>query len=322
MLVKDAMLRERIDRIPGRQTDRKSLLGELNWIFTSITDTIAWNVLPRDLFQRLFRQDLLLASLFRNFMLAERIMKSAGAAPQSWPRLPPLHQHQLWEAWDVAAEAALLQLPAVMADESRFIPSAFFAEQLTAFELWLSHTAAPARAPPQQLPIVLQVLLSQVHRLRALRLLGRYLDQGPACVELALSVGIFPYVLKLLQTTLPTLRPHLVFIWCKILATDEGCHQARCLHRCRCPTCASRPAGTRGAARGRPHDGDLLAAFLCISPSFISNIFRCSPSTTLLGQRSAALAERAPAPWRKAGCGGGWHDSGGRAARPAPAAWR
>ncbi|PHU03414.1 Regulatory-associated protein of TOR 1 [Capsicum chinense] len=35
-----------IDRIPGRQTDRKTLLGELNWIFTVVTDTIAWNVLP------------------------------------------------------------------------------------------------------------------------------------------------------------------------------------------------------------------------------------------------------------------------------------
>jgi regulator-associated protein of mTOR len=46
---------------------------------------------------------------------------------------------------------------------------------------------------------VLQVLLSQVHRLRALVLLGRFLDMGLWAVDLALSVGIFPYVLKLLQ---------------------------------------------------------------------------------------------------------------------------
>lgn len=31
-------------------------VGELNWVFTAITDTIAWNVLPRALFQKLFRQ--------------------------------------------------------------------------------------------------------------------------------------------------------------------------------------------------------------------------------------------------------------------------
>jgi hypothetical protein len=52
------------------------------------------------------------------------------------------------------------------------------------------------RPPPEQLPIVLQVLLSQAHRLRALDLLGRFLDLGPWAVNLALSVGIFPYVLK------------------------------------------------------------------------------------------------------------------------------
>lgn len=34
-------------------------------------------------------------------------------------------------------------------------------------------------------------------------------------------MGIFPYVLKLLQTTNPELRQILVFIWTKILALDK-----------------------------------------------------------------------------------------------------
>jgi regulator-associated protein of mTOR len=38
---------ELVDRIPGRLADRKTPLGELNWIFTAITDTIAWDTLPR-----------------------------------------------------------------------------------------------------------------------------------------------------------------------------------------------------------------------------------------------------------------------------------
>ncbi|KAG8310196.1 hypothetical protein J6590_068403 [Homalodisca vitripennis] len=36
-----------IDKIPGQLSDRRTMLGELNWIFTAITDTIAWNTLPR-----------------------------------------------------------------------------------------------------------------------------------------------------------------------------------------------------------------------------------------------------------------------------------
>ncbi|EXB42394.1 Regulatory-associated protein of TOR 1 [Morus notabilis] len=212
-----------IDKIPGRQNDRKTLLGELNWIFTAVTDTIAWNVLPHELFQRLFRQDLLVASLFRNFLLAERIMRSANCSPISHPMLPPTHQHHMWDAWDMAAEICLSQLPLLVEDSNaEFQPSPFFTEQLTAFEVWLDH-GSEHKKPPEQLPIVLQVLLSQCHRFRALVLLGRFLDMGPWAVDLALSVGIFPYVLKLLQTTTPELRQILVFIWTKILALDKSC---------------------------------------------------------------------------------------------------
>ncbi|KAF5750757.1 regulatory-associated protein of TOR 1 isoform X1 [Tripterygium wilfordii] len=212
-----------IDKIPGRQTDRKTLLGELNWIFTAVTDTIAWNVLLHDLFQRLFRQDLLVASLFRNFLLAERIMRSANCSPISHPMLPPTYQHHMWDAWDMAAEICLSQLPALVEDpNAEFQPSPFFTEQLTAFEVWLDH-GSEHKKPPEQLPIVLQVLLSQCHRFWALVLLGRFLDMGPWAVDLALSVGIFPCVLKLLQTKTPELRQILVFIWTKILALDKSC---------------------------------------------------------------------------------------------------
>jgi regulator-associated protein of mTOR len=238
---------ELADAIPGQQNNRKTPLGELNWIFTAITDSIAWNELPRHLFQRLFRQDLLVASLFRNYLLAERVMRALNCTPLSRPALPPTAGHPMWAAWDMALEACLLQLPGLLAAEAagtpaEFVPSPFFSDQLSAFEVWLEHGggeeggggvnggadeyAGPcggARAPPEQLPIVLQVLLSQSHRLRALVLLGRYLDKGPWAVDLALSVGIFPYVLKLLQTTAADLRHILVFIWTKILALDRSC---------------------------------------------------------------------------------------------------
>lgn len=45
-----------VSTLPGQLNDRRSPLGELNWIFTAVTDSIAWDVLPRDLFRRLFRQ--------------------------------------------------------------------------------------------------------------------------------------------------------------------------------------------------------------------------------------------------------------------------
>lgn len=98
-------------------------------------------------------------------------------------------------------------------------PCQFFAQQLSAFQVWLIN-GSEFKSPPEQLPIVLQFLLSQAHRLQALELLGRFLDLGAWAVNSALSVGIFPYVLKLLGSKLRELQPILVFIWAKILAVD------------------------------------------------------------------------------------------------------
>ncbi|GMR33494.1 hypothetical protein PMAYCL1PPCAC_03689 [Pristionchus mayeri] len=246
-----------IEDIPGVLTDRRTLLGELNWIFTAITDTMAWNALPRDVFQRLFRQDLLLSSLFRSFLLAERIMGAYGCNVVSCPRLPSTADHPLWESWDYTIDLCISHLISQMTTDQNvicplgrdyFIKSnlmqlntlldlsslmktdaivdsqynSFFIEQLRAFEVWLDY-GVEKKQPPQQLPVVLQVLLSQVYRVRALELLAKFLDHGQWAVGYALSVGIFPYVLKLLQSNTRELKPSLAFIWAKILAVDPGC---------------------------------------------------------------------------------------------------
>ncbi|KAH8094700.1 hypothetical protein BXZ70DRAFT_975660 [Cristinia sonorae] len=275
-------------QLPGDLKDRRTPLGELNWIFTAITDTIAWTTFSREVFTRLYRSDLLVASLFRNFLLAERIMKDYHCTPHTSPPLPPTNTHPLWASWDLAVDSCLRQLPELLKNtkpqtgaftsltskgrrtSSRdpnitkepttstekpyvYVPSRFFADQLTAFEVWISrggsaltrpgpmslpsnpdqysgtssdappeHHLVP-RKPPDQLPIVLQVLLSQPHRLRALILLSQFVDLGPWAVHLALTIGIFPYISRLLQATGQDLRPVLIFIWARILAVDPTC---------------------------------------------------------------------------------------------------
>ena len=291
-------------QLPGDLKDRRTPLGELNWIFTAITDTIAWTTFSHDIFTRLYRSDLLIASLFRNFLLAERIMKNYHCTPHTYPPLPSTNTHPMWAAWDLAVDTCLRQLPELldtkdtdtsatastssgslgkprrlqqtaMQDKASpnaaptrpqsekpytYIPSRFFTDQLTAFEVWISrggsaltrrgplslpttsgatadssqdgsdtdktkdHHLVP-RKPPDQLPIVLQVLLSQPHRLRALILLSQFVDLGPWAVNLVLDIGIFPYISKLLQAAGQDLRPVLIFIWARILAVDPSVQQ-------------------------------------------------------------------------------------------------
>lgn len=294
---------DQVMQLPGDLKDRRTPLGELNWIFTAITDTIAWTTFPREVFTRLYRSDLLIASLFRNFLLAERIMKNYHCTPHTYPPLPPTNTHPLWASWDLAVDACLRQLPDLLKNtepgvakdvslgsRSRrhaarndqtpqsssttapgekpysYIPSRFFTDQLTAFEVWISrggsaltkpgplslpvhipadqlqgldsqNSVAPysgnaleqsdhhlvPRKPPDQLPIVLQVLLSQPHRLRALILLSQFVDLGPWAVHLALTIGIFPYIARLLQAAGQDLKPVLIFIWARISAVDPSC---------------------------------------------------------------------------------------------------
>lgn len=61
-------------------------------------------------------------------------------------------------------------------------------------------------------------------------------------------MGIFPYVLKLLQSSARELRPLLVFIWAKILAVDSVSSARPCPPR---ESCWPLPQG-RGLAHPLP----------------------------------------------------------------------
>ena len=212
---------QQLDGIPGTLTDRRTPLGELNWIFTSITDTIAFSSLPPQLFHQLYRQDLLVSSLFRNFLLAQRLLRQYGVVVSSWPAVPSCHKHSLWEAWDSVVESYCLQLDRYLHHKVKFTPSPFFSDQLAAFELTLDLLSASS-TPPLQLPIVLQLLLSPSHRRRALLLLARFLSRSTAAVQQVLDVGIFPYVLKLLEGGGGEVREVLCYVWVKLIASDSS----------------------------------------------------------------------------------------------------
>ncbi len=73
-----------------------------------------------DLFQKLFRQDLLVASMFRNFLLAERIMRTYKCSPESHPPIPSTYNHPMWAAWDLALDHIARQLPDLVENKAPY----------------------------------------------------------------------------------------------------------------------------------------------------------------------------------------------------------
>lgn len=280
-----------VKELPGDASNRQTPLGELEWIFIAITDAIAWTSLPPDVFNRLYRADKIVSSLFRNYLLAERILKDYGCTPHTYPPIPSMNTHPLWDTWDLAVDACLRQLPDLLKNPERtpdpsavprdpysraqlrdvlypradlyepyeYKPTRFFADTLTAFEVWISHGGIAPKAPsflssthhtysntdtildlgsrtgdlsvpliprpPEHLPIVMQALMTHRHRLRTLILLAQFMDLGSWAVHHVLRAGFFGPLMNLLRPVTPRedLQPVLIFIWARILAVDPTC---------------------------------------------------------------------------------------------------
>lgn len=213
-----------IRHIPGDLSDRKTPLGELNWIFTAVTDTIAWCTTPSHQFHQLFRQDVVIKSLFRNYLLAEKLLREVGCTPVTYPPLPDTtYSHYMWDAWEIVMESIICQLPNLLNSDMSvnslytYVPTTFFCDQLTAFEVWVEE--GDPMELPEQLPCVILALTQISHRVRSLTLLSKYLSTGPTAVHNAVLCGVLLYITKLLIST-PEVFLLVTIVWSQIVAVD------------------------------------------------------------------------------------------------------
>ncbi|KPA79470.1 hypothetical protein ABB37_05303 [Leptomonas pyrrhocoris] len=218
---------EMLRNIPGDNNDRKSPRGELNWILSAVTDTIAWCTLPPAQFHYLFRQDTAVKGLFRNCILADRLLRESGCTPVTYPALSEeTHLHSMWEVWEYTVDKCVSQLPRLLAAgdgaAAAYEPSTFFGDQLTAFEVWVE--SGDMSEVPEQLPCVLLALTQVLYRVRAFTLLAKYLDSGRTAGKRAILCGILPYMSKLI-TQAPEVFLIVTVLWMQVIRADpaEGC---------------------------------------------------------------------------------------------------
>lgn len=190
-----------VRKVTGKLGERRSPLGLLNWIFTCLMDSIAWDCVDRDLFRVLFRQDLLLSSLFRNFLLATWVMRSYGVAPVSYPAIErdKIFTHSLWNDWDSILEQFLFAVDQ-NSPQSFVERCSFFDDRLLAIERLASTPRESTSLLIKSYPCLLQNILSQAHRQPALELLLRLFKESSLFIEESMHLGVFPYLLKVVHT--------------------------------------------------------------------------------------------------------------------------
>ncbi|ELP89413.1 WD domain containing protein, partial [Entamoeba invadens IP1] len=192
--------------------------SELYAILTSITEAIAWDVLTPEMFLKLFRQDIAVASLFRHFILATRIMKKFNYTPQSYPALPDTSNHPLWSLWDSVLELAIPKF--VMVQKTvNYVPSPFFSNLIVSMKSWLL-TYPDKPSNPCPLPMLFRLFLRKDYTVEVFSMLCEYVDLGYFACERVVNIGFIPLLVQSLDKE--GLQQFGVFCLAKLFSYDSS----------------------------------------------------------------------------------------------------
>lgn len=187
-----------LDFIPMVDTSDKkvkSILRTLNSALEVYVDQIAYQCLEYNLplFYKLFRRDHIRAKFFYYFIFACRMMKNASTTPISYPALPDMSQHPLWDAFDLQVDRALASLrPNPL---KVFTIDSFLEENIKRLETWLWFPN-PNRPIPNELSTLPLLIGSQKYFERALRFSAKFLNIQSKNAATFLSTNAFPFVMK------------------------------------------------------------------------------------------------------------------------------
>ena len=91
--------RSSMDGLSNEPNYTEKQIAELQDLLDVIIDSIVCDCLPSTLLHRFFRGKGTTNVLFKNFVLAQYLLRPLGIHPISKPELPDMSQHRLWEYW-------------------------------------------------------------------------------------------------------------------------------------------------------------------------------------------------------------------------------
>lgn len=197
----------------------------------ALLSTIAWHVLEPERYQFLFGHNGdLISNLACGFLLAQRVMSTYHATPESIPHIPWSTAHSLWTTWDLMLDSFFEQLPPYFdedvadhswEDDLRLV--SFIGDQLES--VFTPDIDAATNSDPiavmgmSRMPIMCSAALFPEHRQKACEALATCLP-SLSIRDLAKAVqgGALDIALQLLNSEEDFgLAPQLISIWASLV---------------------------------------------------------------------------------------------------------
>ncbi|KAH0787347.1 putative Meiotic regulator-interacting [Histomonas meleagridis] len=154
--------------------DKSPDSARLSIALTSIIDGIAADSLPRDLYMKLFRNDVVTFNLFKAYLLSQYLLRPYGIHPKSYPSINDLSVHPLWRQWSILLDTAICSVS---------IPRPSFANDMynrlsTTFEVLIRNRQFDL-IRPYHLILLFYDLVSDPKNDKPLMLLSEYATADP-----------------------------------------------------------------------------------------------------------------------------------------------
>ncbi|EAY03835.1 hypothetical protein TVAG_063480 [Trichomonas vaginalis G3] len=78
--------------------------NDLQNIIENVAEAVSADFLPQSMFSTLFRREIFVRTMFRRFIIAQFLLVNYAVTPVSYPYLPAMYNHNLWQTWEAQVD--------------------------------------------------------------------------------------------------------------------------------------------------------------------------------------------------------------------------
>ena len=157
----------------------------------AIVDALACDGIESSLYTKLFRTDNTVATLYRNFLVAQHYLAIERIHPRCYPDLPDLSLHPLWEQFDHVVISAIARGDVPV----KILVNEFYSRLTNSFSVYLKNMFIDM-IKPYHLVLLYQMIMKTENDTRPTELLAKYASLNIASHEALINASFFPVLIS------------------------------------------------------------------------------------------------------------------------------